>query len=123
MTHRWLPDHTDSVYRPDRGNLVAYDHKVWRVIEVRTEVDWSEAESAFINYYALNSQLKYWPFTLVLRPVSVVGEDPRFRDHDLSLLIYRYCVEGACEHDTEEVCPSHPVMVFNPSPRLKPGDF
>lgn len=26
-------------------------------------------------------------------------------------LIYGDCVEGACEHNTEEVCPLHPVMV------------
>lgn len=70
--------------RPEVGAVVAWDFGVWRVIATTDvpEVDWTEREAqraAMLSFCA--------PYYVILRPVSVAGDDPRARDHDVHLRV------------------------------------
>lgn len=70
--YRWYPSGTRHKRRPDVGDLVPYEHAVWRVVEVRDRDDEER------------------PYAVTLRPVEETRDDPRARDSDLHLSIHRY---------------------------------
>lgn len=69
---------------PEVRALVALDYAVWRVVDVHplpeekwTDDDWSRVRAMKPGY---RDQVA--PTVVVLRPVQIVGDDPRARDHD-----------------------------------------
>jgi hypothetical protein len=55
------------------GAILAFDHAVWRVVEKSRHPDDRER-----------------PWTVVLRPIAITGDDPRARDHDQHLATPEY---------------------------------
>jgi hypothetical protein len=83
MSTRWHPLGAKmSFERPEVGALIAYDHAAYRVIEVNEPPEdlWSDEERIAV---AAGSRSR--PYVAVVRPVSIGGDDPRARDHDLHL--------------------------------------
>lgn len=86
-SRKWRPDYTHSVQRPTVGDLMPYDHKAWRVIEVRDipEGDWTDEERTQLTSRTPEYQVKNRPFVVTVRPIRITGNDPRARDHDRML--------------------------------------
>lgn len=85
LPYRWHPLGAETRYYepPTPGSLIALAHAVWRVVDVspvpveRWDVDDHERVANFGDAYL--------PHMVVIRPVAVVGDDPRARDHDVHL--------------------------------------
>lgn len=94
LPYRWHPLGTRTERRPAVGALVAWRHRVWRVVgsEPRPEVDWSAEDREFLGTTDLGGltaygREKHRPWMTVLRPVAVTGDDPRARDYDVHLSV------------------------------------
>lgn len=93
----WYPHHTNSQYKPpEPGQLIAYAHVVWRVIEVRRvpEDQWTDEQ---LHAYNLRSSPEMaWlavPVVVVVRPAVITSDDPSARKHDKHLRPRRAVVE------------------------------
>ena len=80
MTRHWFPLGTQRLYsEPKPGQFIAFDHAVWRVIEVNsipTDL-WTDEDRQRAKLRKGTE-----PRAVVLRPARITGEDPRARDHD-----------------------------------------
>lgn len=66
LPYRWMPSGTRSVYGPPEvGTLIALDHAVYQVVDVRDYSGDTDHTHA-----------------VVIRPVRVSDDDPKARDHD-----------------------------------------
>lgn len=93
--HRWYPQHADSgPTPPEPGRLLAYQHAVWRVIEVRRlpEDRWTDAQREHYDRRVGwgDSPEKLWkvgavPVVVTVRPVHITSDDPKVRRHDKHL--------------------------------------
>jgi hypothetical protein len=83
----WYPRGTRPSYYPEPGQLLAYDHAVYRVIEVRVKPDdqWPEGLREQLAGRRQSVRLAYAPYNVVVRPVRVTGNDPTARNHDMHL--------------------------------------
>jgi hypothetical protein len=80
-----LYDGAHTVHTPPPvGALVALDHAVWRVITVDPlpEDKWSDDDRRRVGWAKPGYQATVLPMAVVLRPVGIVGDDPRDRDRD-----------------------------------------
>jgi hypothetical protein len=86
---RWYPDHTRSTSTPEAGDLIAFRHAAWRVIEVNPvpEDGWTEEEQRDISRWELRFRAQVSPTRMVIRPARIAADDPRSRDHDLHLRV------------------------------------
>lgn len=114
----WWPDHTTSQHQPPEvGQFLAFQHAVWRVVEVRRiPVDlWTDNQRAFHDRQS--SPAAAWragavPVVVVVRPAAITSDDPTARRHDVHLSgrggrpewqVYRdehYPVCGTCGEPT-----------------------
>lgn len=88
---RWVPFGTRTVWGiPAVGALVAHQRGVYRVREVREVpvVDWDAEDQRRWRVYGRG------PCMVVVRPASVMGDDPSLRRHDRHLR-----ARGRCEWD------------------------
>lgn len=85
--YRWYPVGTQSVPLPSLGQLIAWRHSVWRVVEINPvpEVDWTDAEGKRMAAYLPQFRTQYAPYHVIVRPVAITGDDPRARDRDVHL--------------------------------------
>lgn len=84
----WSPRGTRSTFGdPDVGALIAWNHAVWRVVEVRPvpEDQWTDDERRTVAITMERSRHKAIPKTVVVRPVHITSDDPRARRHDVHL--------------------------------------
>lgn len=84
----WIPSGAELRWRrPDPGDLTAFDHAVYRVIEVNdSPADlWSEEQHAAVEAALSAGRMAPLPYVAVVRPVEITGDDPRARDRDLHL--------------------------------------
>lgn len=82
IPYRWNPSGTNRAWTPPEvGSLIALEHAVWRVIEIRyvPEVDWTDLD----RRRAADRNAK--PLVVALRPASLVGDDPKLRSRDVHL--------------------------------------
>lgn len=84
LPYRWHPVGAKDKKRPEVGDLVAHDHRVWRVMSVRlrAEVDWSDEDRTRVSWYVEPYRSQHLPAAMILRPIEVTSDDPRSRDHD-----------------------------------------
>lgn len=87
LAYEWWPDHADRTHRPEPGQIIGFDHAVWRVIDVQDvpEVDWTDEQRAMVARYKPELRHRYVPHVAVVRPVHITTDDPRAADHDLHL--------------------------------------
>lgn len=81
---RWHPLGAHSSFTvPTPGSLLAWDHAVWRVIEVNDVPEdlWAEADHERRKMYGA----RWRPQVIVIRPARITGDDPRARDRDQHL--------------------------------------
>jgi hypothetical protein len=82
LPYKWYPQGTSTEYAPylTPGLLVAHEHAIWRIVEVRRLPDneWTEQEREAVE----NISDVFTPHTVVLRPASITLDDPRSRDLD-----------------------------------------
>jgi hypothetical protein len=100
----WWPDHAARQYTPpEPGQLLAFRHAVYRVVEVRPipQDRWSAQQRMRHDRLAPESRWRQGavPVVVVIRPVAITGEDPRARDHDLHLSCRRVQPEWWVYHD------------------------
>ena len=84
---RWCPSGVRPEPRvPEPGELLAYQHAVWRVIEVNPipEDLWSEQDHTNVRN-AHRYPERAVPRVVVVRPVHITTNDVRARDHDRHL--------------------------------------
>jgi hypothetical protein len=84
LPYRWRPDGARWSSEPVKaGDILARDHKAWRVIEVkeRPEEFWTDADRKAMA--SRRNPIK--PSAIVIRPVEITRDDPRSRDHDVHL--------------------------------------
>lgn len=97
LPYRWYPSGTVSPRQHSIvvGTLIAHDHAVWRVINIRDlpEVDWSPEDHeavASLDHckpeYRERTAAHLMPRVMTLRP-NRAGDDPRDRDLDKHYLI------------------------------------
>jgi hypothetical protein len=69
---------------PEPGSLIAFHHKVWRVIEIRrtAESEWTDDERNRLSTYKDEYRARFAPIIVVIRPAEVTSTDVRARDHD-----------------------------------------
>lgn len=90
----WRPQ--DAKLRTDRptpGDLLVHEHAVYRVVEVRDvqSCDWTDEEhrraeqAQRIRNHQFDSPRLDVPIHITVRPVEIVSDDPRARDHDLHM--------------------------------------
>lgn len=82
LPYRWHPAGTTSELRLAVGALVAWEHRVWRVVslEPRPRELWSDEACELV---AKGGNL-YRPQAVVLRPVDA-SDDPKERGRDVHL--------------------------------------
>ncbi|MBP2341052.1 hypothetical protein JOF41_007306 [Saccharothrix coeruleofusca] len=81
---RWYPDGTRSSYSPPEvGDLVAWNHAAWRVVEVNPvpEDMWTDEEHRNVRLYKPTAGTRVLPVRVVLRPAHL-GDDVRTRHRD-----------------------------------------
>lgn len=85
--YRWWPLGTKGERKPAVGRIVAWRHMAWRVVESGPvpEVDWTQEDRDRLTGYKPAYRAKYEPWRIVMRPVTVTGDDPRDRDYDVHL--------------------------------------
>lgn len=68
---------------PDVGALVAHDHAVYRVREIRPtpRVDWDAAAIEYVERHGANAG----PVNVIVRPAHITGDDPALRSKDVHL--------------------------------------
>lgn len=101
----WYPHHTTSQYTPpEPGQLIAYAHVVWRVIEVHRvpEDQWTDEERQ--AYRLRSSPEMAWhagavPVVVVVRPAVIASDDPSARKHDKHLRPRRAMVDWRVYRD------------------------
>jgi len=91
LPYHWDPHGTRFRFEPPvPGTLVALRHMVWRVVDVRDyPSDLQDANDPKLH--------------VVLRPAKR-GDDPRDRDHDVSLSVSRYAEWRVYEDEHHPVC-------------------
>jgi hypothetical protein len=70
---------------PDPGSLIAFQHRVWRVIAVNRidESEWTDDERKRVSsLYKEEFRARHAPVHIVIRPAEVTSTDVRARDHD-----------------------------------------
>lgn len=85
---RWYPDKArPTVLPPKVGDLIAWDHSAWRVIDVSpVPLDkWTDDDHRWVQQIKPAHRRAAEPVMVVVRPVAVTGDDPRSRDHDKHL--------------------------------------
>lgn len=72
LPYRWHPSGTMSKALPEVGDLVAWEHAVWRVIEVteRPAIHWTDEDRAAVLRYAPEYRQIHKPHAVRLRPVE-----------------------------------------------------
>lgn len=82
LPYRWHPVGTKTELRPTPGALVAWEHRVWRVVsfEPRPRELWS----AEAREQVTKRGNVYKPYAIVLRPVDA-SDDPKDRGRDVHL--------------------------------------
>jgi hypothetical protein len=87
--YRWRPLGTDNERRPEAGRIVAWRHMAWRVVECAPvpEADWSQKDRETVATYKPGWRAEYAPWTVVIRPAAITGDDPRGRDSDVHLRV------------------------------------
>jgi hypothetical protein len=88
MSLDWYPHHTTAQYSPpEPGQLLAFQHAVYRVIEAQQvpEDQWSDDQRSF---HDMIQPVYRWrsgavPVVVVIRPVAITSNDPKVRRHDL----------------------------------------
>lgn len=89
----WWPTGAKRQYTPpDVGDLVAWQHVVWRIIEVRPvpEDRWTDEQREFHDRRLGSTPEKRWqigavPVVVVVRPAVISPDDPKARRHDKHL--------------------------------------
>lgn len=83
----WRPLGTKDAQLPRVGDLIAWRHEVWRVLEITlaAEVDWSDDERMFMSRITPEVRDQYAPKHVIVRPARITGTDVRDRDWDVSL--------------------------------------
>lgn len=71
---------------PEIGALVAVDHAVYRVREIRPKpgVDWDEQAVEYVKHYGTKAA----PVNVIVRPARIAGDDPKLRGKDIHLRAY-----------------------------------
>ncbi|RBM17937.1 hypothetical protein DI005_20625 [Prauserella sp. PE36] len=90
---RWVPLMARRMHStPPVGTLIAYDHAVYRVIEVRVlPADrWTEEQRLDVEEGPEGKRDDRVPRVVTARPVHIVSDDPGARDHDIHLCAPRY---------------------------------
>lgn len=78
----WWPDHTVRRRTPPAvGELMPWQHAVWRVVDVRRvpEDQWTDEQRRYFERRGAA------PVMVVVRPVAITSDDPTARAHDLHL--------------------------------------
>ncbi len=84
---RWHPFGTQrDTSLPAVGTLVALDHEVYRVLEIRPKPKdlWTDEDRGRVTLY----EGKREPVNVIVRPAQIKGDDPKLRRHDLHLRAY-----------------------------------
>lgn len=84
---RWYPSGTQSRYRPPEvGQYIAWQHAVWRVVEIRPLPDdrWSDHDRQALARYKREYRDRALPVHVVVRPADL-GDDIKDRNHDKHL--------------------------------------
>lgn len=76
LPYRWHALGTELSMVPNIGELVALEHQVWRVIDIRerAEVDWSEADAQYMAAVVPVLRSAFRPRVMVVRPITVSDE-------------------------------------------------
>jgi hypothetical protein len=85
---RWYPDHTNrSSDPPAPGDLIAWEHAVWRVlaVEVKPESEWTDEERRSVMVYKRSAWNRIAPATVTARPILPATVGPAARREDLNL--------------------------------------
>jgi hypothetical protein len=87
LPYRWYPLGTRNETRPSVGQIIAWRHAAWRVIESGPvpEVDWSDNDRKRLTHLRPEFVSRNIPWTIIVRPVRITADDPRSRDHDVHL--------------------------------------
>lgn len=87
--YRWRPLGTKDIRQPAVGQVIAWRHMAWRVIEsaMVPEIDWRSEDRETLEYYNLTARRKAVPWRIIVRPATITGDDPRDRDHDVHLSV------------------------------------
>ena len=87
LPYRWHPLGTHYRSQPAVGQIIAWRHMAWRVIESgpRPEGDWSEEDREYLAGFKPGYVHQHLPWVIVVRPVAITGDDPRDRDRDVHL--------------------------------------
>ena len=108
LPYRWHPLGTRSETRPRTGQIVAWRHGAYRVIESEPvpEVDWSDSDRERLTHLKPEFVSRNIPWRIIMRPVRITSDDPRSRDHDVHLRLAARCFTGidAYPDDHYPVC-------------------
>lgn len=87
LPYRWHPLGTRSETRPAVGQVIAWRHGAWRVIESGpvSQVDWTDEDREQLARLKPEYVSRSIPWRIVARPVRITADDPRSRDHDVHL--------------------------------------
>lgn len=88
MHAQWWPNHCRYSFEPPKpGDLLPYQHAVYRVIAVHPlpPEQWTDDQQRYYESLPATRRETYSPVITVVRPVHIIADDPRARDHDLHL--------------------------------------
>ena len=94
LPYRWHPTGTQWTFeRPTAGAFIALEHAVYRVVEVNDVPPdrWDDRDREALERWG-QFAAHHLPYMVVIRPVGIVGDDPRDRDHD------RHLRNGGCRN-------------------------
>lgn len=104
---RWFPANTMSMHHPpEPGRLVAYDHAVWRVIEVNpVPADlWTEHDHQAVRGVKPAYRNVAEPAVVVIRPVQITSDDVKARNHDKHLRHHSFTTWYVYQDEHYPVC-------------------
>jgi hypothetical protein len=87
LPYAWRPLGTRRERQPAAGQIIAWRHAAWRVIESGAvpEIDWKNEDRERLSHYKPEYRLRNQPWRIIIRPVHITADDPRSRDHDVHL--------------------------------------
>lgn len=88
LIRRWSPDHTTrSADPPNVGDLIAWEHNVWRVlaVHVKPESEWTSEERHEVMSYKRSAWNRIAPATVTARPLLPTTVGPAATRQDMNL--------------------------------------